>query len=427
MSTSKMFAWVCAWGLALAACAGTEGGNPLDERDGGPIADGSLVCDDGGELVRPTLCEPDDVSESCTCRAGDAAAFFEIAEGYGQRVRLYGPTSSGGFVALHTHLCVGDCDLTRRATLTVRRFDGSGAALGAPVEVTRSSAWVEQGAALEGDVLTLVFADEREGPSVASALHFGRFDVATGTWLVEPRVALPDAGFVTNVALARSSEGYAVVFTRTHDTDASQRGGFFVALTPAGDVEGSVVAVAEDSGFDASSVALASRADGTLLGRWTATSLEWVPLDASGSVGTASAVVNVSGPTSGPSLVPVTGGFRAAWSDGSGLRVARLDATGALIGTPTEVGHGRLEALVADADGVVSLLWSPRVRCDEGVEEYQERVLTRLDTSGTLLVHRGTGQTFDGSLVGTGGALRGSVVTYGPSVSTAWTVPVCAP
>ena len=65
-------------------------------------------------------------------------------------------------------------------------------------------------------MLTLVFADEREGPSVASALHFGRFDVATGTWLVEPRVALPDAGFVTNVALARSSEGYAVVFTRTN-------------------------------------------------------------------------------------------------------------------------------------------------------------------------------------------------------------------
>lgn len=432
---TKHVLWIV---VGAVGCSGTEGGNPLDGRDAGPGPTDAATCStsdatsfDGDPLLPERLCERGvDTSEACACFVGEAAAFSEIAEGHGQRTALLGPTSSSGFVAIHHRICVDDCSDTRRATLEVHRFDAAGTRTGAPIEVTRSSAWVEQGAVLAGDTLTLVFADERAGPSGESSLYFARLDLASGAWIEEPRVVLADAGAVTGVELASAAAGYGVVMSRTAPSSDSRAGAFFFALSADGARVGDLVRVAGSERAYSGARALVPRGDGFWLGRWTAGSVVLVPLNAEGEEGSEVEIANVTGESVRLSMSPSGAGNLVAWSDATGLRFARTNAEGARVGEPIEVADGSLRAMVERSDGHVALLWIARRReCGGAFVDGQEWIVTTFDPSGArvhdVLVHRGTGMSFGGGLVEVSDGLRASITTYGPERSTAWTMPTC--
>ncbi len=417
-------------GLVL-ACSGTEGGNPLDGHDAGPGPTDAATCSpsdasqfDVAPMLPEHLCERgEDASETCSCFVGEAAAFSEIAEGRGQRTALFGPTSSGGFAAVHQRTCVEDCSETGRATLEVHRFDAAGVRVGAPIEVTRSSAWVDQGAVLEGDTLTLVFADERASPAGESSLYFARLDVASGSWIEEPRVVLADGGSVTALELATGGTGYGVVVART-------TGAFFFAMSDDGAQVGDVVQVAGRERAYVGARALVPQEDGFWFGRWSAGSLVLVPLNAEGEEGSAVEIASATAEPLQLIVSPSAEGNLVVWSDASGLRFVRTNAEGAPIGEPAEVADGTLRAVVEQSDGHVALLWiARRHACSGAFVDGQEWIVTRFDPSGTrvddVLVHRGTGRSFGGDLVETRDGLRASIVTYGPEQSTAWTMPTC--
>jgi hypothetical protein len=425
----------------VVACSGTEGGNPLDGHDAGPGPSDAATCSasdatsfDGDPVLPELVCERgEDTSEACTCFVGEAAAFSEIGEGGGQHTALLGPTSSGGFAAVHQRVCIEDCSDDARATLEVHRFDAAGAPVGAPIEVSRSSAWVQQGAVLEGDALTLVFADERDGESAPPSLYFARLDLASGSWIEEPRVVLVDAadpGAVMGVELASTGTGYGVVMSRTAPPSAAGAGAFFFALNEDGARVGDVVRVAGAEREYSGTRALVRRGDGFWFGRWTAGSLVLVPLTAEGEEG---AAVEIASATAEPIQLivrPSAEGNLVVWSDATGLRFVRTNAEGAPIGEPVEVADGTLRAMVEQRDGHVALLWlARRHACGGAFVDGQEWIVTRFDRSGArvddVLVHRGTGNSFGGDLVETRGGLRASIATYGPERSTAWTMPTC--
>lgn len=429
--------------FVLAGCFGTEGGNPHGDRDLGPVVDmstasdafspgldGSASCDVDGGPASPRCGGGVVGPAECPCTVGEPVVFAENARGLGHRTTLLGPTTAGGFVALHTRTCTEDCHVTRRWTLEVHRFDEDGAPIGEPVEVTRSSPWIDQGALLVDDSLVLVFADERVGPSGISDLYFARLDLATGGWAVAPRLLISASLPILRVWLAPTSGGFGLLYSFSVESfEAGRRpGAHLVRLDEGGAVAMEPVRVVdhpnEAAGFAASG-------DGFLLGRWTTGTLDFVPL-------------SIDGATTGPattwssnirgnrdlSITPSGAGHRIVWSDALGLHTSTADATGAPTGAVTTLGLGIARDVVVRADGTAAVLWSPRAPCDlaPGAEPW---ILTRIDASGArlqpdLVVHQSSSSSSGGELVDTARGLVASYVTTQPASRAYW-VDVCLP
>jgi len=427
--------------LFVVGCFGTEGGNPHGVRDLGPVtdmatsSDGFAPSQDGGGPCgvdagpAAPRCGDGVAPAECPCAVGESVAFAESATGHGQRTTLLGPTTTGGFVAVHTRTCTEDCHVTRRWTLEVHRFDEGGAAIGEPVEVTRSSPWIDQGALLMEDSLVLVFADERAGPSGISDLYFARLDLATGEWAVAPRLLISASLPILQVWLAATTGGFGLLYSFSVETfETETPGAHLVRLDQSGSVVMDPMRVVdhpnEAAGF-------AVNGDGFLLGRWTTGTLELVPLSADGAA-TGPATTwssNIRGNRE-LSIAPSAAGHRIVWSDAVGLHTATADADGAPTRTSTMLGLGIARDVVARADGSAAILWSPRAPCDPtpGVEPF---VLTRVDVSGArlqpdLVVHQSTGSSYGGELVDTARGLVASYVTTQPASRAYW-VDVCLP
>ena len=425
-------------GLAALAlftgCYGTEGGNPHGVRDLGPVLDmatssdgfapqpdGGGSCGVDGGPAEPRCGDEAGGPPECPCSVGDPTVFAENAAGFGQRTTLLGPTEAGGFVAVHGRVCAESCLHT--ATLEVHRFGSEGAALGEPIEVTRSSTWVEQGALLVDDSLVLVFADERAGPSGASDLYFARMDVSTGEWVVAPRLAVSASLPILRVWLAKTSGGFGVLYSFTIEAfDAGSPGAHLVRLDETGAAVTDPVRVLdhphEVAGF-------ARNGDGFLLGRWTTDTLELVPLSidgaATGPATTWSSSVRGNGELI---IVPDGSGHRIVWSDDLGLHISMADADGASTGASATLGLGIARDVVARADGTAAVLWSPRSPCHSSPGAEQS-LLSRVDATGArsqpdLVVPP------SGELVDTARGLVASHVTVRPASRAYW-VDVCLP
>lgn len=431
MRTRALIRWLVA-GTAIisSGCFGTEGGNPLDV-DGGPgLPDGWIACGDGGAASAALCDRASERPAECSCVAGEPAPLALAPRGYGQRTALLGPTASGGFVALHQRPCVDACPDALRWTLEVHRFAADGERDGDAITVTASAAWIEHGAAIvDGTTLVLAFADERASPATGSSdLWFARLDLATGAWIVAPRVALAASAPLSQVRLARGGGGFGVVYAVAGEREP---GAFFVRLDESGALVAGPSRVA--GMHDSPPVALAPRGDGFALARWSGDALLFVALTADGAEATAPVTLASAsgGWQRGPVLVPSGSGFWIGFSHLPGVRVARIDASGAIEGAVIELETGTLHDLIED-DDAIALVWSPSSACHGvGASPGEELLLlSRLGAGQRLhpdvLLHRG-GERFGGSITATASGPWAAYATHGPRESTAWIAPACVP
>jgi len=419
--------------LLAAGCFGTEGGNPLDPDAGYSTPDGS-PCTEDAAAAAPVCDRAGTLPAECTCAAEAPVPLATAPRGYGMGSSLIGPTASGGFVALHGLPCTDDCvGESNTYTLSVHRFDAAGHPAGAPIELTRSAGpWqgvpVDGAALADGETLAVVFGDTRGLAPRTADLWFAKIDLASGAWIVEPRLAFEAQRPLLRVHLARTAGGFGVVYTDEHG--GADPGAYFLRLDDGGSVAAGPVRLTAPR--DPMQVSLAPRGDGFALGRMSGTSALFVALTADGAEAAPPVTIGTTSGSwlFGPILRPSGSGYVAGWSDAAGAYLTRLDASGAATSSPTVIPRALLIDVVVEVSGVVATSWSPRPCQGAAVGDV---FLTRIDASGAplhpdvIVHHDHMGSQTGGVLVDTADGLRASVTTTLTDQSTTWIVPACAP
>lgn len=435
-------------------CDGTEAGNPIDPRDAGgdggggsdggagedagDITDAGPGGDAGGDGGLPCTdpdagvidaCEHGDVAAECTCTPGTASPLATQATGNGGWAELVGPTSSGGLVAIHAAICESGCTELEMATLRAHRLDATGAPAGDPIELTRSFGWLPFGAVLEGDVLAVLWGDERAGPDGISNLWFARVDVSTGAWLTEPRLVLMPSPTLFSAALARAASGYAIAYA-VSPTDAMPTGERAVKLATiddAGAIVGAPVDVAVLATDLGPPVTLARRADGFATVIMHESAIRYYALDASGAVIAEVSLADTPGARGiRTAIATAASGHVVGWTIlGEGTSVAKLDDTGTITLPATRVASGSLGDVLERSDGTIAVAW-----LDEPCFVTSAAYVALLSSSAAptqppILLAQDSHLRSYVSLVETPTGLRAAYGTWGPDASTEWIVESC--